>query len=538
MSPGRGQTAEGGGADDAQRRRLVAALDVGTTTVRCHVIDEGGSAVGRAVEKVEVIYTDDGGVEIEPEGLWQSVVHVVKEALADAGVAASDVTCLGMSTQRSSFVTWDRVTGDPFHNFITWKDVRAERHAQQWNSCFTMKTIRAVSKVLHAVTGSKRFLAGSVLNITPSHVTPRLAWAMETVPKLGAAVRAMGAKQGEEGALFGTVDTWLLHRMTGRRLHVTDPSCASATGFYDPFTLDWATWALSIFSFHRDMLPRVVDTTGDAFGTTHPSVWGHPIPIRCSVSDQSASLFGSCCFSAGDLKVTMGTGAFLDLNTGTSPHASATGIYPQVAWKLGRNVTYMAEGSSNDCGGLVEWARAMDLISKPEESSAIAEGAGDSSGALFVPAFAGLQAPFNDHRAAAGFIGLRASTSKHHMVRSILEAIAFRVVQLYRVLLKEVSMEFKAIRVDGGVSRNDFICQVIADTAGIRVERSTSVESSVIGAAHLAGLSAGIWSSMEEVRAHRKVERVFEPGSRTAEATRKTMEQWLRAVDRFRGWYS
>ncbi|XP_071454301.1 glycerol kinase 5 isoform X2 [Hetaerina americana] len=537
MAPGSGRVEEGGGAD-ALRRRLVAALDVGTTTVRCHVIDEGGCAVGTALEKVNVMYTDDGGVEIDPEGLWLSVVRVVKEALADAGVAACDVTCLGMSTQRSSFVTWDCVTGDPFHNFITWKDVRAERHAQQWNSCFTMKAIRGVSRVLHGLTGSKRFLAGSVLNITPSHVTPRLAWAIEVFPKLGAAVLAMGAKRGDEGALFGTVDTWLLHRMTGRRLHVTDPSSASATGFYDPFTMDWASWALTIFNFPRDMLPRVVDTTGDAFGTTDPALWGHPIPIRCSVSDQSASLFGSCCFAPGDLKVTMGTGAFLDLNTGPSPHASATGIYPQVAWKVGRDVTYMAEGSSNDCGGLVEWARTMGLISRPEESSGIAETVEDSCGALFVPAFAGLQAPFNDHRAAAGFIGLRPSTSRSHVVRSILEAIAFRVVQLYRVLLKEVAMEFKAIRVDGGVSTNDFICQLISDTTGVRVERSASVEASVMGAAHLAGLSAGIWSSLDEVKAHRKVDRVFEPNPRALEASRRTMEQWLRAVERFMGWYS
>ncbi|KAG8237636.1 hypothetical protein J437_LFUL013614 [Ladona fulva] len=366
--------------------------------------------------------------------------------MKDAGVSASDVTCLGMSTQRSSFVTWDRVTGAPFHNFITWKDVRAEQHVQRWNNSFTMRTIRVASGLLHAVTRSKRFLAGSVLNMTSSHVTPRLAWAIETNSDLSSAVEAMRTNKAGKAALFGTVDTWLLYKMTEGKLHVTDPSCASATGFYDPFVMEWSSWALHLFKFPLEMLPKVVETTGDVFGSTHPSIWGSPIPIKCSVADQAASLFGSCCFAEGDLKVTMGTGAFLDMNTGLSPHASAAGLYPQVAWKLGDKITYMAEGSCNDCGGLVEWARGMGLISRPEESGTIAKQVADSDGAIFIPAFAGLQAPFNDHKAAAGFIGLRASTSREHLVRCILEGIAFRVVQLYEVLLKEVTLEFSSIR--------------------------------------------------------------------------------------------
>ncbi|XP_063242555.1 putative glycerol kinase 5 isoform X2 [Bacillus rossius redtenbacheri] len=499
--------------------KFVLALDVGTTTVRCHVLDECTTAQGIAQEQVELLYPEIGREEIDPEKLWTIILKVMRDALSKAGVGAHQVSGLGISTQRATFVTWHRRTGQPFHNFVTWKDVRADRLVRQWNDSLTMKGLRAGSRFLYAVTGMKRFLAGSVLRFMNT----------QHVPGLKEAVAA-----GE--AMFGTVDTWLLHRLTSGRLHVTDISNASATGMYDPFTASWGAWALGLVRIPAAVLPEVWDTAAD-FGPIARDVLGAPVPVRCLMADQAASLFGLCCFKKGDVKLSMGTGTFLNLNTGDEPHASVAGIYPVVAWRIGDETVCVAEGASSDTGSLVQWAQNIGLINSVAECSDVARSVEDSDGVYFVPAFSGLQVPVKNFQASAGFIGLKQTTGKQHMTRAMLESVVFQVVHLYRTLQDEARCKPLSIRVDGGVSKNDFICQLLSDLIGVKVQRPASTEMSVLGAGFLAGLHSGVWKSKEDLVKLMKVADEFLPTEGVAARYEPLMAQWRAAVDRFVDWY-
>nr|CAD7601262.1 unnamed protein product [Timema genevievae] len=400
----------------------------------------------------------------------------------DAGVNLNQVTCLGISTQRSTFTTWHKDTGKTFHNFITWKDIRADGLVREWNDSYTMMFNHLEKRVILSASIFTGYLKSGPAFCT--QVTMRLVWALQHLESLKEA-----ASQGQ--AMFGTVDTWLLYRLSAGRLHVTDVSNASATGMYDPFTMDWGSWALQLFNIPGNMLPKVCDTAAD-FGVVDPGIFGTALAIRCSMADQAASLFGSCCFQEGDVKVTMGTGTFINLNTGKTPHASVAGLYPLVGWRYKNEIVYVAEGASNDTGSLVKWAQHVGFVNTPAESAEQAMSVKDSDGVFFVPAFNGLQAPINDYQAAAGFIGLKPTTSKHHMVRAILESLVFRVVQLYDTLQQEAGCDCSLIRVDGGVTHNDFVCQLMADLIEIKVERPTSTEMSVLGVGFLAGLYSGL----------------------------------------------
>ncbi|XP_015516346.1 putative glycerol kinase 5 isoform X1 [Neodiprion lecontei] len=507
--------------------KYVAALDVGTTTVRCHIIDKNVRTIGAASEKVEIIYPKPGYVEIDPDRLWETIIRVMKDALQDANLEANQITCIGISTQRGSFTTWNRETGKHYHNFITWKDLRADQMVKDWNSSLTMKGLRSGAHFLYMISGSKRFLAGSVLKLMNTQTTLRLTWALHNVPGLKEA--AMGGK-----AVFGGVDCWLLYKFTGK--HVTDASSASATGLFDPFTMQWAGWAIKMFKLPRHMFPEVVDTAGN-FGNVPKNLFGAEIPIRCSMADQAASLFGSTSFQPGDLKITLGTGTFVNVNTGTNPHASLTGLYPLVGWRLGAETIYVVEGASNDTGSLIEWAKSIGIINEPEETSDLAKSVKDSDGVYFIPAFSGLQAPINDHTAAAGFLAVKPTSSKAHLVRSILESIVFRILLIYESLQQETEFTYHRIRVDGGVSKNDFMMQLLADVTGLQVERAISSEMSILGVAFLAGLSFGVWNSREELLQLREVEKVFSPKRERQQDYQAIVELWQKAVERFKDWY-
>ncbi|XP_033228077.1 putative glycerol kinase 5 isoform X2 [Belonocnema kinseyi] len=416
--------------------KYVAALDVGTTTVRCHILDENAVTIVSSAEKVELLYPKSGYVEIDPDDLWTTICKVCKYCIQESGIDPKLISCLGISSQRGTFLTWDLETGKHYHKFITWKDLRADTMVKEWNSSFTMKTLRAGSNALYAFFRSKRFLAGSVLKLMNTQTTLRLLWAVQNVPGLQeAAIRGK--------AVYGGVDCWLLYKLTGK--HVTDVSSASATGLFDPFTMEWAGWALGIFKLPRSLFPEVRDTAGN-FGTVPKDLFGAEIPIFCSMADQAASLYGSGCFKPGDLKVTMGTGSFLNVNTGQEPHASVTGLYPLVGWRLGSELVYVVEGASNDTGSLIEWAKFLGIINQFSETSDLANSVEDSNGVYFVPAFSGLQAPINDPLAAAGFLGLKPTSGKAHLTRSLLESLVFRILLLYKALLNETRFSYQRIR--------------------------------------------------------------------------------------------
>ncbi|KAL0111907.1 hypothetical protein PUN28_013251 [Cardiocondyla obscurior] len=416
--------------------KYIGALDVGTTTVRFHILNEKADTVASSMEKVHLIYPEFGFVEIDPDDLWRIIVKVIKDTLDHSGIDPKNIACIGISSQRASFINWNIKTGKYYHKFITWKDQRAAALVEEWNQSITMKGLRIGAGLLYTITRKKRFLAGKELKFMNEQISLKLIWALENIPGLREA-----AHNGE--VAFGCVDCWLLYKLTGR--HVTDASSASATGIFDPFTMEWANWALSILKLPRNIFPEVIDTAGN-FGVTFENIFGAEIPIYCSMADQAASLFGSGCFKPGDLKITMGTGTFVNVNTGQEPHASVAGLYPVVGWRIGKEIVYIAEGSSSDTGILIEWAKSIGIIDNISETSDVANSVSNTDGVYFVPAFSGLQAPINDYKAATGFFGLKPTTRKEHIVRSLLESLIFRIHLLYDCLCKETSFTYRNIK--------------------------------------------------------------------------------------------
>uniref|UniRef100_A0A182QRJ9 Glycerol kinase 5 n=1 Tax=Anopheles farauti TaxID=69004 RepID=A0A182QRJ9_9DIPT len=550
-------------------RHYIATLDVGTTTIRCFIYAARTNGepltVGTAYDHVDLIYPAPGWVEMNPDKLWNSVLQTIQKATEDAKLTIDQLTCLAITTQRNTFTCWNRNTGQVYHNFITWKDLRADQLVNDWNGSFTLRLLKLGARFLHFFTRSKRFLAGSVIKLMNPQVTMRLAWVLQNNPALQEDV-----KTGT--VLYGTIDSWLLYRLrqgtdcTRQVEHVSDVTNCTSTGFYDPFGQEWAGWALNLFSikvrlrnlrhargsiltnmFHlsqqKELLPKVVDNSYD-FGHVHESLLGARIKITASVSDQSASLWGNCCFAKGDVKITMGTGSFLNVNTGTKCLASVHGLYPLIGYRLqgagtgaGTDINYLMEGASNDTGSIIEWALNVGLFDDPAESATMAMSVPSTDGVLFVPAFSGLGPPISDDNAGSGFIGIKPSTRKEHMVRALLESLAFRVALLYDCALKETGFSFTSIKVDGGVSRNDFICQTLADLTGIAVERGEVTDSSALGAMFMAGLNAGIWSTKRQLMDVRKVEKTFNPNAAGRVQRLKQMRAWERAVERFKKWY-
>lgn len=500
---------------------------MGTTNVRFHILDEETNIVASSVQKVQLLHPKPGFVEIDPDELWETIVNIIKNTLKESKIDAKSIVCLGISTQRSTFTTWDLKDGKHYHNFITWKDLRADSMVKEWNSSLTMKLLRLGSQILYTFTRKKRYVASSVFKFMNQQITLRLVWALQNVPGLQEAVN-------NGNAVFGGVDCWLLYKLTGR--HITDASNASATGIYDPFTMSWSGILINILKLPHSIFPEVVDTSGN-FGVTPKEVFGAEIPILCSMADQAASLFGQGCTKPGDLKITMGTGTFVNVNTETKPHGSITGLYPQVAWRIKNELVYMVEGASNDTGTLIEWAKELGIINQAEETASVAYSAKDTDGVYFVPAFSGLQAPINDSTAATGFIGIKPSTRKNHIVRSLLESIVYRIFLIYQSLRAETSFIYRKIRVDGGVSRNDFILQLLADLTNLEVERTKNTEMSILGVALFAGLQCGVWKNREDIFKYRKVEQIFMPNKENGEKYQPIIAQWRRALQRLAKWY-
>ncbi|XP_077579777.1 glycerol kinase 5 [Stigmatopora nigra] len=510
-----------------KKKRFILSVDVGTTSIKCHVYDKKAQICGSSCAQVLPLYPEEGHVELDPDALWTSFVSVVKGAVKDAAVQMHQVEALGISTQRATFTTWDRRTGVPFHNFISWQDRRAAALVTSWNKSCLLKLIRGLMKALHFVTGQRRALAASQVVFSTQHVTFRLLWVLRHYKEV-----ARAASDGN--CCFGTVDTWLLFKLTQGGVHATDYSNASATGIFDTYQMCWSQMLCSLLSLPLSIFPKVEDTC-HLFGSTDPSVFGVAVPILSAIADQQAAMFGECCYNVGDVKITMGTGTFMDINTGGAPHASVKGLYPLVGWKMGSEVVYLAEGNAADTGTAIDWARALDLFSDVEATSSMAYSVSDSNGVCFVPSFSGLQAPLNDPGACASFMGLKPSTTKCHLVRAILESVAFRNKQLYETVLAETDIPITKIRVDGGVSANDFIVQLTANLLGRKMERCRHREMSCLGAAFVAGLGTGYWRSREELKKLRQADAVFCPKGRPSDA--RHLERWEGALRRSMHWY-
>ncbi|XP_061393080.1 putative glycerol kinase 5 [Musca vetustissima] len=519
----------------------IAALDVGTTTVRCFVLNEKCEIKSCAVEEVQLLNPKAGYFEIEPETLWQQIVRVIQNAVKNAELEPSQISCLGISSQRCTFLTWNHKTQEYFHNFITWKDLRSDVLVDEFNHSVALKTLNSCAYALYLLTRSNRFLAGSVLKMMNGQVTLRLLYEMRNNSRLKEAMKRKCVR-------VELLDSWILYKLrsgNGRDSqvdHIADITSCTATGMFDPFQLQWSPIVKMLTGIEVSMLPKIVNNSYKDFGYIDPVDFGPEwkncrIPITSSISDQCASMFGSQCFQKGDVKITMGTGAFLDLITGKTCQASLQGMYPLVAWQYGKDTTFCVEGAAHDMGTIIAWGQNCGLYTKPSETEEIAESVADTNGVYFVPAFSGLGAPINDHKAASGFIGITPSTQKAHMVRALLESIVFRLVKLVETAEEETQQKLKLLRVDGGVSRNNFVCQFLADATGICVERARNPESSIMGAAYAAGLNLGLWNSFEDLAQFRDVERCFEPQEKKYAEIRERLNGWLRAVERFGQWY-
>ncbi|XP_044288813.1 putative glycerol kinase 5 isoform X2 [Varanus komodoensis] len=474
--------------------KYILGIDIGSTVIRCHVYDKSAVLKASSASQVEILYPQLGWVEMDPENLWTQFVSVVKNAVKAAGIQMSQVSALGLSTQRGTFITWNKKTGKPFHNLISWQDSRAAELTQSWNGSLTMKAVHGASSVLHFFTRNGLFLIASCLQFTTQHISLRLAWVLKHLPEVEQAAK-------EDNCCFGTLDTWLLYKLTKGTVYATDYSNASSTGFFDPFKLQWSTFLSKLLSIPISLFPPVEDTSYK-YGCTDAEIFGVPIAITALVADQQAAMFGQCCFDTGDIKVTMGTGSFWDINTGSKIHTSK-----------------------------------RDLFTSAEETSKMAHSLANSGGVCFVPSFSGLQIPVNDPYACTSFMGITSSTTKKHLVRAVLESIAFRNKQLYDTIVKDVSIPPTFIRADGGVSKNNFVMQMTSDLINKTINKPVCTDTSCLGAAFLAGLAVGFWNDKEQLRKLRQTDIVFKPQKEPKEYE-PAMSKWIKAVQRSLSWYN
>ena len=510
----------------------IIGVDIGTSSIRGVAIDKHGCILSSHNVGVKVLHPQPGYAEIEPEQLWLDFKYVVTQTLSSKRLEPSDADSIGITCQRNSMLLWHRETGQPLCNLITWQDRRADGVCKEWNESMQFKFIHGGSGLMHFITRSKRFLAASFVTLTTQHVAPKLYWALKNIKDV--------QKLANEGKLcFGMVDSWILWKLTDGQLHATDYSNICTTLLYDPFQMKYSDIILTVMGFERSMLPEVKDT-GGLFGHVASHHFGASFPIMAVISDQTSATFAQCCWNPGDLKCTMGTGLFLTINTGRKAQASVLGYYPLIGWKIGDDLTYLAEANFPSSGSVIEWGKNFGLYSNPSETETIAESVEDSEGLTFIPAFDGIHVPHNDPCATAGMLGVSHSTRREHMVRALLESLAYTVKQVYDVGATEIHLPFRMFCADGGVSNNDFVMQLASNLTGQRIHRPSDIDQTVYGAVYVAGLSSGFWKSRDEVRKFWQSDKVFEPLPKNSEIVRRELQKykkWQQAVERCLGWY-
>ncbi|WP_448191278.1 glycerol kinase GlpK [Azospirillum sp. sgz301742] len=488
----------------------VLAIDQGTTSTRAIVFDGQGLPVGVARREFAQHYPADGWVEHDPEDIWRDTVAVMRDAIADAHLTASNIAAIGITNQRETTIVWDRATGEPIHRAVVWQDRRTA------DACRSL----VEDGFLPLVKAKTGLLIDAYFSAT------KAAWILDAVP--GARVRA------ERGELcFGTVDSFLLHRLTGGRVHATDATNASRTMLFDIHHQDWDDELLALFRVPRAMLPDVLDSSAE-FGATTPDILGEPVPITGIAGDQQAATFGQACFEPGMVKSTYGTGCFALLNTGGTPVVSGNNLLTTVAYRLDGRPIYALEGSIFVAGAAVKWLRdGLGIITHASQTDDLATRVPDSHGVYMVPAFVGLGAPHWDPHARATISGLTLDAGPAHIARAALEAVAYQTRDLRDAMLSDWPAPAGALRVDGGMAANDWLCQFLADLLEVPVERPAVIETTALGAASLAGLHAGIYRDQAAVATAWRCDRRFEPRMDAAKRAR-LYDGWLDAVDRVR----
>ena len=492
--------------------RYVMAFDAGTTSNRCILFDIQGRIMSVAQKEFRQYYPKPGWVEHDAGEIWSTQIEVAREAMANIHATAADIAAIGITNQRETVVVWDRESGEPVTRAIVWQCRRTSEYADKLRE-------DGYTDLIREKTG---LIPDAYFSAT------KLRWILENVP--GARERA---EKGD--LLFGTIDTWLMWKLSGGAVHATDYSNASRTMLYNIRELRWDPEILSIMDIPESMLPEVKSSSG-LFGYADPQILGAPIPIAGAAGDQQAALFGQTCFEKGEVKNTYGTGCFMLMNTGETPVFSENGLVTTIAWGLDGKVNYALEGSIFVAGAALQWLRdEMGLIDSAPDSEYLAKKVKDTNGCYVVPAFTGLGAPHWDQYARGTIVGLTRGCNRYHIIRATLDSLAYQVNDVLKSMRADSGLPVPSLKVDGGASANNYLMQMQADIIDAPVLRPSCVETTAMGAAYLAGLAVGFWSDRSEVVRNWSVDRVFRPGI-TEDARKKLIRGWEKAVRCAYGW--
>ncbi len=491
------------------KERYVAAIDQGTASSRCLVFDRSGRIVSVAQKEHRHIYPRPGWVEHDPEEIWDNVEEVVERALVQARLEACDLVAVGIANQRESTIVWDRATGRPVHPAINWQDMRTDQ----------------IVRGLAAEFGQEHFRERSGLPASTYFSGPKLRWLLDTIPGL-----RQRAQDGE--VLFGTIDSWLIWRLTGH--HLTDVTNASRTLLMNIHTLDWDDELLAAVGVPRAMLPPI-RSSAEVYGEAGGRLAG--VPVAAALGDQQAALFGQTCFSPGDAKCTYGTGSFLLLNTGERPVLSDRGLLTTLCCRVGdQTPTYALEGSIAVTGALVQWFRDnLALIGSAPEIETLARTVQDNGGCYFVPAFSGLFAPHWRSDARGVITGLTGYITKGHLARAVLEATAWQTREVVEAMISDAGVSMSTLRVDGGMTANNLLMQFLADVLDVSVVRPIVAETVSLGAAYAAGLAVGFWSDTDALRANWHIAAQWRPDM-DSDRRERGYRKWRKAVARATDW--
>jgi glycerol kinase len=490
----------------------ILAIDEGTTGTTSLLINSEGQVVSKAYREVHALYPQPGWVEEDAQELFQKAIDGALEAIQNTGIEISLVKGIGITNQRETTVVWDRHTGKPAANAIVWQCRRTAAMCEELKQKGYEKTVREKT--------------GLVIDAYFS--ATKIRWILDNIPD--------GQKRAERGELlFGTVDTWLIWNLTGGKVHVTDYSNASRTMLFNIHTLQWDKELLAMLNIPEAVLPQVKPSSY-IYGETITNIFGIKLPICGIAGDQQAALFGQACYEVGNAKNTYGTGCFILLNTGSQPVTSKNGLLTTIAWNINNKTTYALEGSVFVSGAAIQWLRdELNLIPSAADSESIAKTVQDNGGVYLVPAFVGLGAPYWDMYARGIIIGITRGTNKGHIVRAVLEAIAYQVRDVVDVMSKEADIAVPRLRVDGGGTGNSLLMQFQADILGIPIELTSIPDTTALGAGFLAGLAVGVWQNTSEIAKRRYTSRTFEP-KMPLEQREKLYHDWKRAVERSRNW--
>jgi glycerol kinase len=492
--------------------KYILALDQGTTSSRAVLYDSAANSVGVAQQPTTQHFPQPGWVNQDANEIWQSTLACCRNVLAQTGITSSDVAAIGVTNQRETSVLWDARTGEPVAPAIVWQSRQSTPQVDSISH-------RGMTPAYQSITG---LVPDAYFSAT------KIAWALEHDPEL--------RKRADAGEIkFGTIDSWLMWKLSAGRFHVTDASNASRTMLYDIHRLDWSEELLSDLSIPKQLMPIVVANSGQLF-ETDAEMFGASLPVTGAAGDQQAALFGQVCFATGDAKNTYGTGSFILINTGGNAVASRNNLLTTVAWKVGDDVTYALEGSIFVTGSAVQWLRdGLGIIKSSSEIESLAASVPDNGGVSFVPALTGLGAPYWDPHARGTIVGLTRGTTAGHIARATLDAIACQTRDVLEAMAFDTLSPLQELKVDGGAAANDLLLQIQADLLGIPIVRPRNLETTALGAAFFAGLGSGIWQDRAEIARTWQIDRRFEPSISSDERDTR-YHNWKRAVERSLEW--